>query len=127
MIAPLEFIFGGGDDVVEDQMENLETQKGGASEMFSKKCEEIKNKYGVPIGYSCVYTRSSITYNPIEALAAPVEDEIKEIDDDMFDTLFNKAIDGIKTPASTSKKTKKASSPLKQKRRSTKKARTKSH
>ena len=126
MIAPLEFIFGGGDDG-EDQMENLETQKGGASEMFSKKCEEIKNKYGVPIGYSCVYTRSSITYNPIEATAAPVEDEIKEIDDDMFDTLFNKAMDGenvSKSPASTSKKTKK-NSPPKQKRRSTKKARAK--
>lgn len=123
MIAPLEFIFGGGDD----EIENLDTQTGGASEMFSKKCEEIKNKYGVPIGYSCVYTRSSIAYKPIDEPPAPVENEIKEIDDDMFDTLFNKAIDGIKTPTSAPKKTKKASHPLKQKRRSTKKARTKSH
>lgn len=85
MIAPLEFIFGGGNDDVPTKM------SGGAIETFSKKCDEIKDKYGVPIGYSCIYTHTReykpepIPYLDHERLEEP---DINEIDDDMFDTLF---------------------------------------
>lgn len=98
MIAPLEFIFGGGNDIEPIKM------SGGAIETFSKKCDEIKDKYGVPIGYSCIYTHTRALEpefrapdlekdNYITDISAETEDA-KEIDDEMFDTLFAKASEG---------------------------------
>lgn len=99
MIAPLEFIFGGGNDIEPIKM------SGGAIETFSKKCDEIKDKYGVPIGYSCIYTHTRALEPEFRAPdlekdvseAAETEDA-KEIDDEMFDTLFAKASEGHRAP-----------------------------
>jgi len=124
MIAPLEFIFGGDGEGGDDKENNhLLFQTGGTvNEIFSKKCEEIKNKYGVPIGYSCIITQN-INYisknNNIE------DEQVREVDDDMFDTLFTLAtINGEnKTPGkvSTISKTKRSTIERPKKRRSTKK------
>jgi len=105
MIIPLEFIFGGGEAAVGDgenddhENRNLTLQTGGAvDEIFSKRCGEIKNKYGVPIGYSCITTQLSMPSAPqnfenynSNTNNIEEDEEKQEIDDDMFNTLFTLA------------------------------------
>ena len=92
MSAPLEYILGEdvSDDI--DKYETHTTMRNGnaVNELFSKRCEEIKNKYGVPIGYSCIITRTQNIKYPAASSLHRIEEErdIDEINDDLFDTLF---------------------------------------
>lgn len=117
MIAPLDFIFstvGGGDEKEAPIMPHFRGGAGAiAAETFTKKCTEIKDNYGVPIGYSCVFTHNIEPFIHNKS-ASRDDDDVKEIDDDMFDTLYNRA--SVRASPAKMPKTKRVVAPKKARR-----------
>lgn len=98
MTAPLEFIL--------NNKIYINNMFGGENEnTFTKKCDLIKDKFGVPNGYYCKinYNEKSL-YNKDKE--NPNEDIIyKEIDDELYDKLIDYANE-IKTKNKQTKKNK---------------------